>query len=210
MAAPSREHRGQDRVDGVDHAQDVDPERLLDRLDVHGLERRGHADARVGDQQVGRPERLGQLLDRGRSPAPVADVGRSPRPRPRPARGSRRRPRRAARVACAIRPTRQPSPASALASARPIPLDAPVITAVRPAIRRSIQGAVSADRSDRTDRVREPTDTFPVLAPARKPSFPATDLARSWSADSGKVAEPRMADSRRERDLSDAPRRTGS
>ena len=134
------DHPGDDQPDGVRGAEHVDPHDPLDLLRGDVGERPVLPDARVGHEDVGRPELRFELADRAgqRLGSATSATAMAPRPPHDASTASRSASSRA------IRPTVAPSDAAARATAAPMPRDAPVMTAVAPA------HCTRADRSRET------------------------------------------------------------
>lgn len=131
MAAAAAAHAGQDGIDAVDDAEQVD---LQDGVDLLGGELGGPrlaADAGAGDQHVDRAEAVFQLADGGAGGGQVGDVGPGGgQDRAGGQRGGKGVERLAAGIDGGDPRT---SAASRTASCRPIPLPAPVTRTVRSA-----------------------------------------------------------------------------
>ena len=76
MALPALEHFGQHGFDGINRAEQIDANHLLDVSDVDGRQERRHADAGIGDEQVHGAELTPNFTNGSVNLLAVADVGR--------------------------------------------------------------------------------------------------------------------------------------
>ena len=159
-------HRRQHGVRDGEDAAEVDAEDEVPQLRVGVDEEREAVGARVVDEDVDRPERVGgRRHGRGR-PRPCRR-----RRAPSRSRRSRRRPRGRRRWSRSATATRAPSAASRRAVAAPMPPAPPVTSAVRPSRRMAanpILAALAAPVSDHRRHRRARLRARPALGAGRR------------------------------------------